>query len=73
MSEAVVLIACVLGLAIGTYFVAKSPDFWFGLITHVAKEMMPIIAKRMPPDQEAAWRECEKRNGKWNHRKKRCE
>jgi hypothetical protein len=73
MTEAVVLIAMVVGLAIGTYFVARSPAFWVDMITHVVRGLVPVLTKRMPPEQEAAWRDCIRRGGKWDHLKKRCD
>lgn len=73
MTEALVLIALVAGLAIGTYFVARSPSFWVDMITHVVRGLVPILNKRMTPEQEAAWRDCIRRNGRWDPIKKRCD
>lgn len=73
MYEAAFLIAIVVGLAIGTYFVAQSPAFWAGLVSHVFKGLAPIITKRMTPEQEAAWRDCQRRGGRWDPVKKRCD
>lgn len=73
MYEAIAVLAIVAGLAAGTYFVAQSPAFWVGLVKEVVRGLIPIITKRMPPEQEAAWRDCVRRNGKWNHLKNRCE
>jgi hypothetical protein len=72
MTEAIVIIALIAGLAIGTYFVARAPEFWIGLLSHVVKSMVPVLSKRMPPEQEAAWRDCIKRGGEWDHARKRC-
>lgn len=72
MTEAIVLIALVIGLAVGTYFVARSPVFWVEMITHVVRGLVPILSKRMPPEQEAAWRDCIRRGGEWDHIKRRC-
>jgi hypothetical protein len=74
----VALIAVVLaGLLAGAFLVAQRPSFWFGLGTVMLKAGMPYviryITKRMPPEQEKAWRDCERRGGKWNHLKRRCE
>lgn len=73
MQEAIVIIALIAGLAIGTYFVARAPEFWIGILSHVIKSMVPVLTKRMPPEQEAAWRDCIRRGGKWNNHKRRCE
>lgn len=72
MTEAIVLIALVIGLAVGTYFVARSPVFWVEMINHVVRGLVPILSKRMPPEQEAAWRDCIRRGGEWDHIKRRC-
>lgn len=72
MTEALVLIALVAGLAIGTYFVARSPVFWVEMISHVVRGLVPILNKRMPPEQEAAWHDCIRRGGQWDHVKRRC-
>lgn len=66
-------LALLVFFCVAAYFAARSPAFWVGLAKEVAKSIAPIIAKRMPPDQEAAWRDCVRRNGKWNHQKRRCE
>lgn len=73
MQEAIVIVALIAGLAIGTYFVARAPEFWIGMLSHVIKSMVPVLAKRLPPEQEAAWRDCIRRGGKWNNHKRRCE
>ena len=73
MQEALVLIAIVIGLAVGSYLVAQSPAFWIGVLKQVARELAPIVTKRMPPEDEEAWRKCQLRGGKWNERKRRCE
>lgn len=73
MQEAIVIIALIAGLAIGTYFVARAPEFWVGILSHVIKSMVPVLTKRMTPEQEAAWRDCIRRGGKWNNHKRRCE
>lgn len=73
MTEAVVLMALVAGLAVGTYYVAQAPSFWVGLVVHVAKEISPVFTRRKPKNLEDQWRECMLKGGKWNDRKQRCE
>lgn len=72
-----VLAAVLIGLGAGAVLVAKRPSFWFGLGTVMFKAGMPhlvkYITKRMPPEEEEAWRKCQLRGGKWNHIKRRCE
>jgi hypothetical protein len=75
--EAALLAAALIGVIAGGVLVAQRPSFWFGLGTVMFRAGMPhlieYITKRMPPEQEAEWRKCQLRGGKWNHRKKRCE
>lgn len=73
MAEAVVLVVLAFGLALGTYYVAQSPAFWVGLVKHVAKEVAPVLTRRMSKADEEAWHDCNRRAGKWNARKRRCE
>lgn len=56
MTDALLLIAAMAGLAAGGVLVARSPAFWLGLATLVVKRLLPVILRRMPPEQEAAWR-----------------
>jgi hypothetical protein len=69
----ILFIFALLGLTAGAFMVARSPSFWFGMGEEVFKRMIPIILKRMPPEEEEAWRKCQLRGGKWNFRTKKCE
>jgi hypothetical protein len=75
--EAALLAAVISGFVAGGFLVAQRPSFWFGLGTVMIRAGMPhlikYITKRMPPDEEEAWRKCQLRGGKWNYLKKRCE
>lgn len=75
--DAALFLALLLGLGAGGFMVARSPVFWIGfgkaLFAALAPAVFAYITKRMDPATEAAWRECERRGGKWNHIKKRCE
>lgn len=66
-----------LGLAAGGYIAAQRPAFWMEFGARLLKAFLPFaisyVTKRMPPDEEAAWRKCQLRGGKWNYRTKRCE
>lgn len=66
-----------LGVGAAGFLVAQRPVFWLGMASVMLKAGLPYVAeyitKRMPPEQEKAWRDCIRRNGKWNHLKKRCE
>jgi hypothetical protein len=71
--EPVLILAVILGLFAGAILVARSPTFWVGLGAVIFKALLPFILKRMPPEEEEAWRKCMLRGGKWNHKKRRCE
>lgn len=71
--DILLFLAALLGLAAGGFMVARSPSFWVGMGKEVFKSLLPILTKRLPPEQEQAWRDCVRRNGRWNHKKRRCE
>jgi hypothetical protein len=71
--EPVLILAVILGLFSGAVLVARSPAFWVGMGSVMIRAALPYILKRMPPEEEEAWRKCMLRGGKWNHRKRRCE
>lgn len=66
-----------LGVGAAGFLVAQRPTFWLGMASVMLKAGLPYvteyITKRMPPEEEEAWRKCQLRGGKWNHLKKRCE
>lgn len=72
---AVVVIVAALGAAI--FLLAQRPSFWIEFGARLFKAGLPYliryVTKRMPPEEEEAWRKCQLRGGKWNHRKRRCE
>lgn len=70
----IILFLCaILGITAGAFMVARSPVFWMGMGKEIFKIMIPIIIKRMPFEEEEAWRRCQLRGGKWNYRTRRCE
>lgn len=75
--DAALLLVLLLGLGAGAFMVARSPAFYVALGREIGRVLIPsvvrIVTKRMPPEQEAAWRDCYRRGGKWNDRTKRCE
>lgn len=71
--DVLLFLGALLGLSMGAFMVARSPKFWIGMGEEVFKKMLPILTKRMTPEEEAAFQACNRRNGKWNHLKKRCE
>ena len=60
------------GIGAGGFLVAQRPSFWLGLGAIMFKAALPFLMKRMPPDQEQAWRDCIRRGGEWDHHRKRC-
>lgn len=71
--EPVLILSVILGLFAGGVLVARSPAFWVGLGSVLIQAALPYILKRMPPEEEEAWRKCMLRGGKWNHRTRKCE
>lgn len=70
-------LAVILVVAAGSaWFAFQRPDFVAGLVAiagaAVVKAAMPTILKRMPPEQEEAYRRCLRRGGEWDNRLKRC-
>lgn len=63
--------------AVSVWLAFQNPHFVLGLATAAVgaavKAAIPTVTKRMPPELEKAWRDCQRRGGKWNHQKKRCE
>lgn len=78
--EGVAIFVICAGLGAGAFLVSQRPSFWieFGarLGTVLFKALLPklmLLAQRMPADEEKAWRDCQKRGGRWNYQKRRCE
>lgn len=61
-----------LGICAGGFLVAQRPTFWAGLVAVGIKAALPHLLKRMPPEQEQAFRDCYRRGGKWDHLRRRC-
>jgi hypothetical protein len=73
----VIIIAVVIAAAAGAFSFFRSPGAYITIGGAVWQKLTPIIfayiTKRMKPEEEAAWRKCQLRGGKWNHRTRRCE
>jgi hypothetical protein len=73
--EGVAVTVVLLGLGAGAFLVAQRPSFWleFGLrlIRALGPMVMKYLTRRMPSDEEAAWREAERRGQGEEWRKKR--
>lgn len=71
------VMAVLLGVGSAAFLVMRSPGFWIDAARQIGRELLPkvtqIITKPMPPEQLKAWQDCQRRGGKWNHFKKRCE
>ncbi len=52
------------------------PVIWDHVKPALIRHVVPLflnLTKRMPPEEEAEWRDCQKRGGRWNHHTRRCE
>jgi len=69
--EGVAVIVVLLGLGAGAFLVAQRPSFWLEFGLRLGQALLPRILKyvtrRMPPEEEAAWRVAERRGqgGEW--------
>ena len=63
--EGVAVAIVLLGLGAGAFLVAQQPSFWIEFGQRLVKALLPLawrfVSKRMPPDEEAAWRQAERR------------
>ena len=63
--EGVAVAIVLLGLGAGAFLVAQQPSFWIEFGQRLVKALWPLawrfVSKRMPPDEEAAWRQAERR------------
>lgn len=47
-----------LSIGIGGWYASRSPTFWISFAKSLFKEAWPYIVKRMPPEEEAEWRDA---------------
>jgi hypothetical protein len=63
--EVVAVAVVLLGLGAGAFLVAQRPSFWIEFGGRFVKALLPLAwrfaTKRMPPQEEAAWRRAERR------------
>lgn len=63
--EGVAIAVVLLGLGAGAFLVALRPSFWIEFGARLGKVLLPLawryVSRRMPPEEEAAWRAAEKR------------
>ena len=54
-----------LGLGAGAFLVAQRPSFWIELVARLGKALLRLawryVSNRMSPEEEAAWRQAERR------------
>lgn len=62
--------------ALSVWFAFQRPDFVAALsaaaVAAAVRAVVPAIGKRMDPEDEAAWRDCQRRGGRWDNVTKRC-
>ena len=62
---AVAVALLVLGAGAGAFLVVQRPSFWIEFGERLGKALLPLawryVSKRMPPEEEAAWRQAEGR------------
>jgi hypothetical protein len=67
--EGVAVAVVLLGLGAGAFLVAQRPSFWIEFGVRLAQALLPLawryVSKRMPPEEEAAWRQAERRGQDW--------
>ena len=63
--EVVAITVVLLGLGAGAFLVAQRPSFWIELGSRLGKALLPLawpyVSNRMLPEEEAAWRQAERR------------
>ena len=73
--EGVAVAVVLFGLGAGAFLVAQRPSFWIEFGQRLAGALLPLawryVSKRMPPDEEAAWRQAERRGQGEERRKMR--
>ena len=61
----VALTVLLLGLGAEAFLVAQRSSFWLEFGARIGWRLLPLawryVSKRMPPDEEAAWRQAERR------------
>jgi hypothetical protein len=74
--EGVAVTVVLLGLGALAFLVAQRPSFWIEFGTRLGKALLPLawryVSKRMPPEEEAAWRQAERRGHGEEWLKQRC-
>ena len=62
--EGVAITVVLLGLGAGAFLMAQRPSFWIEFVLRLGKALLPqawrYVSKRMPLEEEAAWRQAER-------------
>ena len=75
--EGVAFTVVLLGLGAGAFLVAQRPSFWIEFGARLGKALLPLawryVSKRMPAEDEAAWRQAERRGqgDEWQKNRRR--
>ena len=68
--KGVAITVVLLGLGAGAFLVAQRPSFWFEFGLRLSKTLLPLawlyVSTRMPPEEEAAWRQADPPPLKWS-------
>ena len=63
--ECVAAALVLFGLGAGAFLMARRPSFWIEFGRRLGKILLPLawryVSRRMPPEEEAAWRQAERR------------
>ena len=63
--EGAAVTVVLLGLGAGAFLVAQRPSFWIEFGSRLGRALLPLgwryVSRRMPPEEEAAWRAAERR------------
>jgi len=63
--EGVAVAVVLFGLGAGAFLVAQRPSFWIEFGVRIGQAVLPralrYLTRRMSPEEEAAWREAERR------------
>jgi len=74
--EVVAITVVLLGLGAGAFLVARRPSFWIEFGSRLGKALLPLawryVSRRMQPEEEAAWRQAERRGQGDEWLKQRC-
>ncbi len=74
--EGVAITVVLLGLGAGAFLVAQRPSFWIEFGSRLGKALLSLawryVSRRMSPEEEAAWRQAERRGQGEEWVKKRC-